>query len=146
MPAIFEEFGIRFLYPDNWAIGSRESDLNVEAITLELPGGGFYSVARHFQHDAPEQLLEKIVTTMRLEYPEMESDAIAVSEDDDFFIETRFYYLDLLVTSRLTAIEVADDLVIVQQQAESREFDRNEPVFAAILRSLKDSLAPPTSI
>ncbi len=140
MPSTFEDFGAKFLYPDNWTIQARERDDQAEGVTLDLPGGGFFSVTRHFDQGSPEQLLDQIARSMKKEYPDIETDALAVSAEDDFFIEARFYYLDLLVTSRITAIESGDDLIIVQCQAESREFDRNEPVFGAILRSLKESL------
>jgi len=142
MPGTFEDFGLRFLYPDNWTVQGRESDSRCEGVTLDLPAGGFFSVTRYFKHSAPEALLDEIAGAMKIEYPEIETDPIGVSDDDDFFIESRFYYLDLLVISRSVALEVEDDLVIVQMQAESREFDGNEKVFDAVIRSLRESIHP----
>lgn len=143
MPSTFEDFGTRFLYPDNWTIQARERDRDCEGVTLDLPRGGFFSVTRHFAHSDPEKLLTQIGDSMKSEYPEIETDPLAVSDEDDFFIESRFYYLDLLIISRTIAIETDQDVVIVQCQAESREFDANEPVFQAILQSLRESIAAP---
>lgn len=140
MPNTFEDFGARFLYPDNWTLQGRERDDQCEGVTLDLPGGGFFSVTRYFDQSDPEGLLTQISDSMRREYPEIETDPLAVSDQDDFFIESRFYYLDLLVTCRWTAIETETDVIVIHCQAESREFDRNEPVFDAIIRSLRDSI------
>ncbi len=141
MPATFEDFGFRFLYPDNWVLQSRESDPQCDGVTLDLPGGGFFSVTRYYNvTQTPEALLSEIAEAMRKEYYDIETDAIQISDEDDFFIESRFYYLDLLIISRVTALEAGDDLIVVQPQAESREFDSNEPVFAAVIKSLRESL------
>lgn len=141
MPATFEDFGFRFLYPDNWALQSRDSDARCDGVTLDLPGGGFFSVTRYYNAtQTPEELLNQIADAMRADYYDMETDAIQISDEDDFFIESRFYYLDLLVISRLTAVEAGSDLIVVQSQAESREFDKNEAVFAAVIASLRESL------
>lgn len=140
MPGTFEDFGLRFLYPDNWTVAAREEDARCEGVTLDLPAGGFFSVTRYFDQSEPESLLSGIAEAMKIEYPEIETDAIAVSDDDDFFIESRFYYLDLLVISRSIAIESGDDIIVVQAQAESREFDASEQVFEAVMRSLRESI------
>jgi hypothetical protein len=140
MPATFEDYGFRFLYPENWTIQARENDPRCEGVTLDLPLGGFFSVTRYLGQTEPEPLLNEIADAMKKEYPEIEIDPIQVSDEDDFFIEARFYYLDLLISSRITAIEAGPDLVVVQPQAESREFDANEPVFGAIIESLRESL------
>ncbi len=141
MPATFDDFGFRFLYPENWVLQSRDSDDRSDSVTFDLPGGGFFSVTRYYDvTQTPEELLGQITDAMRAEYNDIETDAIQLSDDDDFFIESRFYYLDLLVISRVTALEAGDDLIIVQPQAESREFDSNEAVFAAIIKTLRESL------
>lgn len=140
MPGTFEQFGLRFLYPDNWVQVGQEIDPDSEGVMLDLPQGGFFSVTRYLGRTDPEQLLGEIAQSVAAEYTELETDELAVSDADHFYIESRFYYLDLLVTCRLTAIETPHDTIVVQMQAESREFDANEPVFAAILQSLEQSL------
>lgn len=146
MPGTFEDFGCRFLYPDNWVLQSHESDERCAAVTLELPGGGFFSVTRYYgAAETPEEILSQIAEAMREEYHDIETDTIQLNDADDFYIESRFYYLDLLVISRSTALEAGDDLIVIQPQAESREFDKNEPVFAAIIESLRQSLGEVSS-
>lgn len=141
MPGTFNQYGLRFLYPENWVPVPEESDESSEGVMLDLPQGGFFSVTRYRGRTDPESLLQEIARSIAAEYDEVEIDPLAVSDADHFVVESRFYYLDLLVTCRLTALETEDDTVVVQVQAESREFDANEQVFDAILQSLQQSLS-----
>lgn len=141
MPSTFDDFGLKFLYPDNWQLQSRDSDEASDGVTLELPRGGFFSVTKY--HDAPplDVVLEKIASAMRAEYPEIEAeDQSDLDDDDSEIIEFRFYYLDLLIVARVIAMTIASQTLVVQIQAESREFDAGEPVFAAMLKSIRDGL------
>jgi hypothetical protein len=52
-------------------------------------------------------------------------------------VDFRFYYLDLLITSRLVIVATDEATLVVQMQAESRDFDANEMVFAAILKQIR---------
>ncbi len=148
MPSTFDDFGIRFLYPDNWTLQSRDSDARSEGITLELPYGGFFSVTRYQTGVTVEQLFGDIIAAMRGEYPELEIERIAADDRSphrmDETLELHFYYLDLLVVARAVAIEDGDaGLVLVQIQAESRDFEKNELVYSAVIKSLKDHLELP---
>jgi len=141
MPSTFDDFGLKFLYPDNWQLQSRDSDEASDGVTLELPRGGFFSVTKY--HGAPplDVVLEKIASAMRAEYPEIEAqDQSDLDDDDSEIIEFRFYYLDLLIVARVIAMTIASQTLVVQIQAESREFDAGEPVFAAMLKSIRDGL------
>ena len=76
---------------------------------------------------------------MKGEYPEIE---IEEMEDDDADVmELRFYYLDLLIVARVTGIVLANQTIVVQVQAESRAFDKGEPVYNAMLKSIRDGMA-----
>lgn len=141
MPSTFDDFGLRFLYPDNWNIQSRESDETSEGVTLEMPRGGFYTVTKY--RDAPplDVVLEKFATTLRAEYPEIEAEEVGDRDDDDSeTLEFRFYYLDLLIVARVMAMSIADQTLVIHIQAESHEFDAGEKVFDAMLKSIRDGL------
>ncbi len=138
MPSTFDDFGVRFLYPDNWQIQSRDTNDESDAVTLEMPNGGFFSVTKYHHSPPIEDVLEGIAGAMKSEYPEVE---IEETEDDDADImEFRFYYLDLLIVARVTAMVLANQTVVVQVQAESRAFDAGEPVFHAMLKSIRDGI------
>ena len=44
MPAQFDSFGVRFLYPDNWSVAERDDEDGEFGVTLDVHGGGFVSV------------------------------------------------------------------------------------------------------
>ena len=60
-------------------------------------------------------------------------------EQADRVVDLNFYYLDLLIISRLIFIGLADGKFVIQIQAESRSFEENELVFSAIMKQLQDS-------
>ena len=140
MPKTFEDFGIRFMYPDNWESVAEDSEQE-RAVTLQLPSGGFCSIIRDDRDVDDELLINEIADAVASEYEEVETESIDI---DDYFDsgvarELRFYYLDLLVISRLFVTDLADQRFIIQFQAESRDFDENELVFSAITKQLRDS-------
>ncbi|MGV3485285.1 MAG: hypothetical protein ACO1RT_12770 [Planctomycetaceae bacterium] len=141
MPSTFDDFGIHFLYPDNWLVQSRESDDDSDSVTLEMPNGGFFSVTKHHGQPPIDEVLESIASAMRSEYPDVEVEPLDDDSDDESdAIEFRFYYLDLLIVARITAMVLRGHTIVVQVQAESRDFDTGEPVYNAMLKSIRDGM------
>ena len=139
MPATFSSFGIQFLYPENWIVAEREKDASTVGVTLELPTGGFLSIERELQGMLDEELIEEVSDTIETEYEEVEREEISLegAGRDERTVDFRFYYLDLLIISRLVLITIGDFRYLIQFQAESRDFDANELVLAAILQQLR---------
>ena len=139
MPATFDSFGIQFLYPDNWTIVDRDEDEGSDGVTMELPTGGFFSIDREQQGILEEELIEEISQAFQEEYEDLERESIALDDsgDDERVVDFRFYYLDLLIISRLILITIGDQRFVIQFQAESRDFDKNEMVLAAILKQIR---------
>lgn len=139
MPQSFESFGIKFLYPDNWKQMERPDDEGKEGVTLELPSGGFFTVEKFSVADQVDDLIKAIKESFDEDYGDVELERIAVDElpevEDAF--EFRFYYLDLLVISRLLILEREGSRLAIQMQAESRDFDENERVFAALIQQIR---------
>ncbi len=77
---------------------------------------------------------------MKTDYGEVELEELPLPEMPGVarLVEFRFYYLDLLVISRLLILERGGKTYVIQMQAESRDFDRNEMVFDAILKQLTE--------
>ncbi|MCC9599806.1 hypothetical protein LOC67_04465 [Stieleria sp. JC731] len=142
MPAQFDSFGIRFLYPDNWEVAQRDEDEGDQGVTLDIPGGGFLAIERT-QADRVDELVEGIVGAITSEYdhPERDQTSMEVLPEDTKATDLRFYYLDLLIVSRLVVLDnlpdwPEEDVLVVQLQAESRDFDKNEPILAAIFKQI----------
>lgn len=137
MPATFESPGIKFLYPDNWTIAERAEDEGGDGGTFELPSGGFFSIERDREGQLIEELIEEITDSLEQDYGEVERDESDQGTPDERVVDFRFYYLDLLIISRLVVLRVGDATYVIQMQAESRDFDANEMVFAAILKQIR---------
>lgn len=146
MPETFEQYGLRVLYPDNWQLSERAEGEPPGAF-WETPGGGFLSVDEvdGDNDEAIDALFEKTLATMRADYGEVETEEITSSIAGGFYrgVEYRFYYLDLIIQSRLIIVlggggkdtGAAKDWAI-QVQAESRDWDTNEAVFDAMLQQI----------
>jgi hypothetical protein len=139
MPASFESFGIKFLYPDNWKVTDRAEDEGSEGVTLELPSGGFFTIEREHEGQLDEELIEELSDSFEQEYEQIEREDIQLenASPKERAVEFRFYFLDLLVISRVVIFHIGESTYVIQMQAESRDFDANEMVFAAILKQIR---------
>jgi hypothetical protein len=138
MPATFKSFGVRFLYPENWIELPRDGADGQLGVTFELPNGGFFAIECQSIDQLVEEIVEEIADSFERDYGEVEREDVELESLASVAraVEFRFYFLDLLVQSRLIVLEKRGQRLVVQIQAESREFDRNEPVFAAVLMQL----------
>ena len=139
MPAVFESAKIKFLYPDNWKVQPRSEDEDPDGVTLELPSGGFFSLEREAEGQLEEELIEEVADSIAQDYGEVEREEIKLegASSGERAVDFRFYYLDLVVVSRLVILEVNGATYVVQFQAESRDFDANDMVFAAIMKQIR---------
>ena len=139
MPASFESFGVKFLYPDNWKPVDRAEDEGGDGVTLELPSGGFFTVEKEREGQIAEEIIEDIAGSISDDYDEVEREDIQLdgASPEERAVDFRFYYLDLLIVSRLIVVNVQGITVVIQIQAEDRNFDENELVFAAILKQIR---------
>ena len=140
MPATFDSFGMKFMYPDNWVVSPRSPEDAEEGLTLELPGGGFFSVEFDDGELTDEEILQKVNSAIAEEYEEIESEEVPGGElsGDERAVDFRFFYLDLLVVSRVILLGHHGRRMIIQFQAESRDFDANEMVLEAILKQIRE--------
>lgn len=141
MPSTFESFGVKFLYPDNWKPLERSEDEGEQGVTLELPGGGFFSLERDREGFLDEELIEEVADTIDEQYELVERERVQLegAGPDEQAVEFRFYYLDLLIVSRLVLMTAAGSRLVVQIQAESRDFEANAAVFDALLQQLRQA-------
>jgi hypothetical protein len=139
MPTLFDDFGIKFLYPDNWTVADRGDLEGAAGVTLELPSGGFFTIEREGEGRLAEELVEDVADSLAADYGEVEREDVQLDHAPrgERTVEFRFYYLDLLIVSRLMIMTVKGDTLIVQMQAESRDFDANELVFSALLKQIR---------
>lgn len=138
MSGAYENFGVEFLYPENWEIVDERLDEWPYRVSVQSPGSGYWELQVYPPDIEPSRLCEQVLQAMRQEYPDLESDSVTeyVYDVPAVGYDLTFFSLDLLVVSRLRALEVAGRTYLLICQAESREFERQGPVFDAITKSL----------
>ena len=136
MPAEFNKRGISFQYPDNWTLDEEEVQAGQGSVTVYSPGGAFWSVTREGP-DAPS-LARHVVQAIQNEYEQCEFEPMVrrIGEHEVDGFELNFYCLDFLITAHVLNVHSTQGQLAVLYQAESRDFDRLQPVFDAISASL----------
>ncbi|MEM9646494.1 MAG: hypothetical protein AAF989_15995, partial [Planctomycetota bacterium] len=126
MPATFDDFGLRFMYPDNWVVADQDEPSGCDGVTIETPGGGFISIEAADPDLSEDEIFAQVRETLLEEYEQVEFDELEEELGDDTrhrIIEMQFYYLDLLITSRALLVETDSRRMLVQLQAEDRDFE-----------------------
>lgn len=138
MPAKYEKMGIAFQYPENWTLDEEDAVAGTPSVTVYSPGGGFWTVALHPRSADPARLAQAAVTAMKEEYEGLETQAAQETMKDHELqgFDLNFFYLDLINTARIRTVRLPHATYSVFCQAEDREFERVERVFAAMTASL----------
>jgi len=138
MPAVYQQFGVRFLYPENWSVLDEETGDWPRTVTLQSPETGFWTLQVFPPDQEARQAVLAIIESIREVYPDLEvlpaKETIADAEAKG--VDIAFFYLDLLVEARIRCVKTPSGVVLWHCQAESHEFDTLEPVFRAISTSL----------
>ena len=139
MAAVYDKLGIRFMYPENWHVVYEQASQTPYEVSIQTPGGGFWSVGVYSSDSDPLELASETLRTMRGEYTDLESEEIIETVEDTEAVgyEMNFYCLDLIVTARVLGLRSARRTLLVLYQAESREFEEMAQVFRAITVSLQ---------
>lgn len=136
------------MYPENWNVTEDTDGGKLLGFTLESPSAAFMTVTEYAWTVSPSQAIDQAIETMRSEYDELEFEEMESDLEwdgkplpDCRSGDVRFYYLDLLVVSRLIAFALDHQTYLIQIQAEDRDFESLEMVFKAMLISMLKSVA-----
>lgn len=141
MPAVYQNLGVRFLYPENWRIQEEEPDDWPRTVTLQSEQTSFWSLYLYPPgHDARAAVTD-VINTVRELYADLEvlPAKETIGEFDTKGVDIAFFYLDLLVEAKIRCVQTPSALVLWHCQAESREFDQMGLVFQALATSLLSS-------
>ena len=138
MPAVYQQFDVRFLYPENWSVMDEETDQWPRTVTLQSPETGFWTLQVFPPGQNARQAVLAVVESIREVYPDLEVLPATESIGDVLAkgVDIAFFYLDLLVEAHIRCVQTPTGLMVWHCQAESREFEEIEPVFRAISTSL----------
>lgn len=135
--------GIECTYPENWQLSEEQEHDRLASFTLQSPNTAFMSVYVSRENGMARELIQEMTDLLSTEYEEIESspidsEALGLSSivNGAEAVDLNFYYLDLLVTARLIAFSKGERTVLVQCQAEDREFETLQMVFKAMLISM----------
>jgi hypothetical protein len=139
----YEGAGFSCLYPENWQLLEETEGEDVVGFTLQSPRTSFLTALRYAEHLTPRSAVEQAAQAIVDEYDEVDVQSIEPSLIagelalvEPHAVELNFYYMDLLVTAQLLAFHQSDATVLVQVQAEDKEFQENAKLFQAMLFSL----------
>ena len=140
MTATYEQSGLRFMYPENWALDNRDDMGRPWSVSVHSPSGAFWSLTV-LDGQADLTLLEKeTLQAVEEEYQESFFESIAASEEVAGKAMTghdiNFFYLDFLVCAKLRAFRLGHHNCVVLCQGEDRDFEALQQVFEAITYSL----------
>lgn len=138
MPAIFDQYGICFEFPENWQVEA-SADVGTDlSVTVASPETAFWSLSRFSHESTASQLVENALEAMREEYPSLECEEAEDEIEDQFLAgyDLSFFYVDLCSTAVIRGFCHEGTAYLLIYQAEDRELARVEPVFRAITTSL----------
>jgi hypothetical protein len=137
MPAIFDHFGVRFQYPENWTLEIGDGADGKE-MTVYSPGDAFWFLSIHDCGEEPWELMDVVLHAMREIYDQLDfevvEDSIAGQRLGGYNVN--FYCLDLTNTTHIRAFQRGAITYVMVWQGEDREFNARVPVFRAIATSL----------
>ena len=138
MPAVYENFGVRFLYPENWSITDVEDEGWPRSVTVQSQDTGFWSLRVYPPAHELKPIVKELIAAIQAEF-----DDIEVLPAKEKFADTpttgvdlAFFYLDLLVEAKIRCLRTPSATLVWLYQAESREFEAIEAVFQAIAVSM----------
>ncbi len=138
MAAVYRNLGIEFMYPENWALSQSEGSQLPLAVALESPDGSLWMLHVCSSQTRESDLIEGLIAEFSEQYEDFEP--AAASQDIAGFhchgVDAHFYCLDFLVTAQIRVVRTENYVIGLVSQAESRQFEKQSPVFAAMLTSL----------
>ena len=138
MPAKFDQFGIRFDYPDNWTVDEIDETSEEQQVVVSSPQTAFWQLSKQPPDLPLEPLFDEALAALRSEYQQIE---VETTEEllEGYLIQgymVHFFYLDLTNTCLIQGIETPSANFLLICQAEDREFQTVQLVFKAMLASV----------
>lgn len=138
MPGVYDDHGVRFLYPDDWELEVVE-DGQRTTVTVNAPGGtSFFLLTIDPARPQPALVADEALAAMRSEYPELETypafETIARHKATGHDVE--FFSLDLLAACEIRSFRSRKHTVLMLTQwAQDRDADQISELFSAMRQS-----------
>ena len=139
MAAVFERSGVKFQFPENWAVETEDSDSGGWTVAVQSPVTAFVVVSLRTDGQTATEVADEALAALKAEYADAEAEAVveslagrpALGHDIDFLT------LDTTTSCWTRCVDTADGPLLVLCQVS--DFDRaaNGPVLDAITTSLE---------
>ena len=138
MPREYSNFGVRFSYPEEWAIVDEEHSQWPRRVSVQSPNSGYWELQAYPSSFRPIDLSDQTLEAFREEYEDLDSEPVTeeILDHATTGYDLDFFCMDLLVTCQVRSFSLAGQTILLICQAESREFEMRRDVFEAITRSL----------
>lgn len=138
MPGIFDSSGIRFQYPDSWRLEESDESDEGHTVSVESPGGSFWSVTRCEADADRESLAKAALKAIQETYPAVDVDQVSeeIAGHELVGYDACFFQFDLTNTAQIRTVRAHHAIWLIYCQGEDREFDSLLPVFQAMTLSL----------
>lgn len=142
MTLVYHGMDLEMPYPENWQFSEEKQGEWVDSVTFESPDSAFVFIQRFSGRESPDAVLQSAIDGMTQEYDEIEQEDLDfdLGEHESFGCDLSFYLLDLLVISRLLAVQLGRYTYLIQFQAEDRDFERLRIVVRAMLVKALESI------
>lgn len=140
----FDRDGLRFDFPEDWALDVDPDAWGGPSVTVLSPGGGLWSVMVNREEDRSDGPAEAVAEQMRREYDDVDVEPAADEIEGRRLAGYDFHFisLDLTVTATVRVLVSGRHTHVVFCQADDREWDEIVPVFNAMTTSLVRGLLP----
>jgi hypothetical protein len=144
MPAVYENLGVRFLYPENWSITDEQDGDWPQSVTLQSQDTGFWSLHVYPPGEDLKPIVKELIAAIQEEFRDIEvlPAKETFGETPTTGVDLAFFYLDLLVEAKIRCLRTPSATLVWLYQAESREFEAIEAVFQAIAVSMLQTQVP----
>ena len=140
MTAVYEKSGLRFLYPENWALDNREEEGQPWSVSVHSPTEAFWALTVYSGTQNLNKVGEEMLVALEKEYSDSFFEYRSAQQEIAGHVvsgyDIDFFYLDFLVTAKLVTFRIAQDACVVLYQGEQRDFEKLHLVFEAITHSL----------
>lgn len=138
MPAVFQESGVQFQYPENWDLNRDEID-HGWIVELQSPATAFMLLCLRTDLPMPSELLDQSVADLRADYPELEVDLAAgrVAGHDATGYDVRFFSLDFTNTCVLRSFKSRVGTLLLLTQFTDLDAEVFDPTLQAIVASIR---------
>jgi hypothetical protein len=147
MPGQYRSMGISFQYPENWSLDEEDVLAGEKSVTVYSPSGAFWSISIYPSMTDLGTLASHAWEAIKEEYGDTDVEEIreSVSGHELTGLDMNFFCMDLTSTAKIRCLQTPRAVYAIFFQAEDKELETLERVFAAItvslLRSLKRSHA-----